>query len=240
MVPEDVFLSPQFAAVLLSAHLTLLGTFSHYRWTAGSEGIWKTLLRFLTGRKLCTAATTRMNANASEDTVTHEPHAMAQAQDSSASLTRPRTRSVTARASAQKDHVSGRKAFEGAPGSTGQKHHGSLGAHKHVSQQSGDAILELSNGELVEIVLCSNLIGMLCARSLHYQFYCWYFHSLPFLLWRTQFPLVVRCAFLIAIEWCWNVFPSTNASSSVLLASHICCLCGLWFFRGQSTKEQAR
>lgn len=31
----------------------------------------------------------------------------------------------------------------------------------------------------------SNLLGVLCARSLHYQFYVWFYHSLVWLLWET-------------------------------------------------------
>ncbi|ETS59757.1 hypothetical protein PaG_06280 [Moesziomyces aphidis] len=67
----------------------------------------------------------------------------------------------------------------------------------------------------------SNLIGVLCSRSLHYQFYSWYFHQLPFVLWFSKLPLVVKLALPVALEWCWNVFPSTDSSSLVLLACHV-------------------
>ncbi|XP_076899835.1 dol-P-Man:Man(5)GlcNAc(2)-PP-Dol alpha-1,3-mannosyltransferase-like isoform X1 [Bidens hawaiensis] len=45
---------------------------------------------------------------------------------------------------------------------------------------------------IVTIMFTGNFIGIVCARSLHYQFYSWYFYSLPYLLWRTPFPTAVR------------------------------------------------
>ena len=38
----------------------------------------------------------------------------------------------------------------------------------------------------------SNLIGITFSRSLHYQFFSWYAHQIPFLLWATRLPLVVK------------------------------------------------
>jgi alpha-1,3-mannosyltransferase len=80
---------------------------------------------------------------------------------------------------------------------------------------------------ILSAVLTSNYIGIVCSRSLHYQFYSWYFHGLPFLLWQTQLPLAVRVTMLIAIEVCWNVFPASPLSSSVLLACHVLLLAAL-------------
>jgi hypothetical protein len=46
--------------------------------------------------------------------------------------------------------------------------------------------------DIATILFTSNLIGILFARSLHYQFYAWYAQQLPFLVWRTPYPLVLK------------------------------------------------
>ncbi|CAM9484450.1 unnamed protein product, partial [Heterosigma akashiwo] len=62
----------------------------------------------------------------------------------------------------------------------------------------------------------SNFIGIVFARTLHYQFYCWYFHALPLLAWHGRLPLVLKLAAVASVEWAFNVFPATPASSLVL------------------------
>lgn len=42
------------------------------------------------------------------------------------------------------------------------------------------------------LLFTSNLIGILFARSLHYQFYSWYAMQRPFLVWRTRYPVIVK------------------------------------------------
>lgn len=49
-----------------------------------------------------------------------------------------------------------------------------------------------STVDVTTVLFTSNLIGVLCARSLHYQFYSWYAQQLPFLAWRTRYPVTVK------------------------------------------------
>ncbi|PAV61949.1 hypothetical protein WR25_19054 isoform A [Diploscapter pachys] len=91
--------------------------------------------------------------------------------------------------------------------------------------------------ETMFALFTSNLIGISFSRSLHYQFYSWYFHQLPFLLfWNfpsnvdkfEKIPLKsisVRALLLLAIELCWNVYPSTVWSSFLLHLCHMTLLC---------------
>nr|CAI5848895.1 unnamed protein product [Callosobruchus analis] len=74
----------------------------------------------------------------------------------------------------------------------------------------------------------TNLIGVTCARSLHYQFYSWYFHSLVYLVFCTRFNRSFSFLLLGLIEYCWNVYPSTNFSSALLHICHITLLYGVY------------
>jgi len=76
--------------------------------------------------------------------------------------------------------------------------------------------------------LVCNFIGIVTARSLHYQFYLFYFHSVPVLLWSTPLPVVVKLLVWMGIEAGYNVYPATPSSSTLLQASHVVLLIGLW------------
>ncbi|KAF3793849.1 Dol-P-ManMan(5)GlcNAc(2)-PP-Dol alpha-1-3-mannosyltransferase [Nymphaea thermarum] len=86
----------------------------------------------------------------------------------------------------------------------------------------------LSKQHIATLMFTGNFIGIVCARSLHYQFYSWYFYSLPFLLWKTPFPSYIRLLLFAGVELCWNVYPSNAYSSVLLLTIHLAILCGLW------------
>ncbi|KAF7637289.1 hypothetical protein Mgra_00003255 [Meloidogyne graminicola] len=47
----------------------------------------------------------------------------------------------------------------------------------------------LDTHDILFVLFSSNLIGIIFARSLHYQFYCWYYHSIPYLLFSPIYRL---------------------------------------------------
>ena len=55
----------------------------------------------------------------------------------------------------------------------------SLSAWSTTAASDDDALI-------VYTLFASNFIGLCFARSLHYQFYVWYFHQLAFLLWTSR------------------------------------------------------
>ncbi len=81
---------------------------------------------------------------------------------------------------------------------------------------------------VVQTLFVSNFIGITFARTLHYQFYSWYFHSLPFMLWLTDIPMPFRLVIVFMVEYAFNVFPATPLSSAVLQVAHGITLFALW------------
>lgn len=178
-VPEQVFVSKEFAVSLLVTHLILLAVFSHYRWCRHEGG----LLSFVRSRffsmKLRAAITSSFSF----------------------------------------------KQFY----------------NRHFN------LMLLNKEHIVTTMFVGNFIGIVCARSLHYQFYSWYFYSLPYLLWRTSFPTLLRLVLFVAVEFCWNVYPSSNYSSALLLCAHLVILWGLWtvapeypYVNGKSSTKNKR
>jgi alpha-1,3-mannosyltransferase len=73
----------------------------------------------------------------------------------------------------------------------------------------------------------TNFIGLTFSRSLHYQFYIWYYHTLPYIAWSCDYNITTRLIILGLIELCWNVYPSTVYSSLCLHFCHLILLNGL-------------
>lgn len=88
-------------------------------------------------------------------------------------------------------------------------------------------------------VLSANVIGILFARSLHYQFYAYLAWSSPFLLWRSGMHPLLQYAVWGAQEWAWNVYPSTDLSSKVVVAVLALTVAGVWWGSGDEEYSQA-
>ncbi|XP_009881693.1 PREDICTED: dol-P-Man:Man(5)GlcNAc(2)-PP-Dol alpha-1,3-mannosyltransferase [Charadrius vociferus] len=90
----------------------------------------------------------------------------------------------------------------------------------------------LTVNKIVFVLFSSNFLGVCCSRSLHYQFYVWYFHTLPYLLWCTptaKLTHMPKVLLLGVIELCWNTYPSTVCSSLSLHICHGLVLLQLWY-----------
>lgn len=98
---------------------------------------------------------------------------------------------------------------------------------RDVSTREGER-KQLLPEYVVKTLFVSNFIGIVFCRSLHYQFYSWYYHTLPFLLWQTDLPVMGRLAVLAGIEISFNIFPATSTSSAVLQVCHAVLLAALW------------
>ena len=77
--------------------------------------------------------------------------------------------------------------------------------------------------------LTAMAVGLLCARSLHYQFYSYVAWITPFLLWRSGMHPILTYLVWAVQEWAWNVYPSTNTSSSVVVACLAVQVFGVWW-----------
>lgn len=97
------------------------------------------------------------------------------------------------------------------------------------SKEIRDRISRRVNPDFVlSTILSALLIGCLCARSLHYQFFVYIAWSSPFLLWRSGIHPVLIYAICIAQEWAWNVYPSTDASSMVVVGCLAVTVGSIW------------
>ncbi|KAB7507881.1 Dol-P-Man:Man(5)GlcNAc(2)-PP-Dol alpha-1,3-mannosyltransferase [Armadillidium nasatum] len=102
-----------------------------------------------------------------------------------------------------------------------------------------DTKLDVKCQLLLQPMFMSNFVGIVFCRSLHYQFYIWYYHTIPYLLWCTTLSIPSRLLLLGLIELCWNTFPSTWWSSILLHLCHGIILFALFKNRPTTEKVQA-
>uniref|UniRef100_V9KC35 Dol-P-Man:Man(5)GlcNAc(2)-PP-Dol alpha-1,3-mannosyltransferase n=1 Tax=Callorhinchus milii TaxID=7868 RepID=V9KC35_CALMI len=100
----------------------------------------------------------------------------------------------------------------------------------------------LTANQIIFVLFTSNFIGVCFSRSLHYQFYVWYFHTLPYLLWSTHVKNVAhlfKVLILGLIELAWNTYPSTVYSSLALHTCHLIILLSLWYSYSDPEKSSS-
>ncbi|KAL4956067.1 glycosyltransferase [Aspergillus filifer] len=90
---------------------------------------------------------------------------------------------------------------------------------------------------ILTVFLSSLAIGMLFARSMHYQFFAYLSWASPFLLWRAGHHPVLIYALWLLQEWAWNVFPSTNLSSTIVVLSLCAQILGVLFNNNRAFKN---
>ena len=80
-------------------------------------------------------------------------------------------------------------------------------------------VVDLTSSFTTTTLLTSLVIGLLCARTLHYQFFAYLCWVTPFLLWKGGYGPVLTYVLWGLQEWAWNVYPSTRVSSLVVVFS---------------------
>lgn len=92
-----------------------------------------------------------------------------------------------------------------------------VGKSPFTAQEQRAVARDVTPRFIMTAILSANAVGLLFARSLHYQFYAYLAWATPYLLWRSGVHPAVQYALWAAQEWAWNVFPSTPASSGVVV-----------------------
>lgn len=81
---------------------------------------------------------------------------------------------------------------------------------------------------ILTTILSSIIIGCLCARSLHYQFFAYIAWSSPFLLWRSGLHPILVFGTWAMQEWAWNAYPSTDFSSMTVIECLMIQVLAVW------------
>ncbi|KAJ8060332.1 hypothetical protein OCU04_010666 [Sclerotinia nivalis] len=98
-----------------------------------------------------------------------------------------------------------------------------------LGQRQHACSISISPNYIMTTILSATTIGMLFARSLHYQFYAYLAWATPFLLWRSGMHPVLQYALWGAQEWAWNVYPSTDMSSLTVVGIMFITVAAVWW-----------
>lgn len=89
--------------------------------------------------------------------------------------------------------------------------------------------IRVSPNYILTTILTANAIGVLFARSLHYQFYSYIAWATPFLLWRSGMHPILQYGVWAVQEWAWNVYPSTDSSSMAVVGILFATVLSIWW-----------
>lgn len=92
-----------------------------------------------------------------------------------------------------------------------------------------EALRNLTPVFVMDAMLGSTAIGLLCARSLHYQFYAYLAWATPYLLWRSGLGPIWVVGNWAMQEVAWLKYPSTNLSSGVVVFQLFLAIASLWW-----------
>ncbi|KAG5464031.1 hypothetical protein LSCM1_00211 [Leishmania martiniquensis] len=84
----------------------------------------------------------------------------------------------------------------------------------------------------------ANLVGIAFARSIHYQFYTWFFYTVPFVLAHTMFPRLLQLLSFALIRQAFEVYPPT-ATTSLMLQGGFALMLLAFLFLGHDGLEAA-
>lgn len=104
-----------------------------------------------------------------------------------------------------------------------------FGRSPFTQQEQRSISRDTSPGFITTTILSANAIGLLFARSLHYQFYAYLAWATPFLLWRSGVHPVLQYVLWAVQEWAWNVYPSTSVSSGVVVGVQALTVAVVWW-----------
>ncbi|KAG6417835.1 hypothetical protein SASPL_120029 [Salvia splendens] len=92
----------------------------------------------------------------------------------------------------------------------------------------------LKTEHIATTMFVGNFVGVVCARSLHYQFYSCF--SVPF---DNSNAIPCSLILFVAVELCWNIFPSNVYSSTLLLGAHLVTLGDVLFVENMPSSRSS-
>lgn len=93
---------------------------------------------------------------------------------------------------------------------------------------SDERSMKLNANHITNVLFTCNFVGIVFARTLHYQFYLWYAHSLPLMVWCVNLHWITKLGVLLTIEAVFNIYPPHPLAACALHLAHGTLLYSLW------------